>query len=303
MFVSRSKCQSRSTGFTLIELLVVIAIIAVLIALLLPAVQQAREAARRSQCKNNLKQLGIAMHNYHDTFGTFPMGVLNYQSNPTDNRLCFFQGLLPYVDQSPMYNLVNFNTSSYVSFVATNSLIFTKVPVYMCPSDPNGGNLGSLPQPRGFHANYLPVQGSTAFTAPFASNGMFFTISSIRMRDITDGTSNTAMMGELINSPDDATVYQRRGQVWESYDGNTLISTLYPPNTSVTDVIPSGCLTSLRAPCSTSGSPVLSARSFHTGGAHATLADGSVKFVSENISTVIWNSAGARADGTVLGDW
>ena len=296
-------CQLRRRAFTLIELLVVIAIIAVLIALLLPAVQQAREAARRSQCKNNLKQLGIAMHNYHDTFGTFPMGVFNYQSVPTDNRLCFFQSILPYVDQAPMSNLVNFNTGSYVSFVATNSLIFTKVPVFMCPTDPNGGNLGSLPQPRGFHANYLPVQGSTAFTSPYASNGMFFTISSVRIRDITDGTTNTAMMAELLNSPDDATVYQRRGQVWESYDGNTLISTLYPPNTTITDVIPTGCKDSQRAPCTTSGNPVLSARSMHTGGAHTVLADGSVKFVSNNINTLIWNYAGARADGNVLGDW
>ena len=283
----------------------VIAIIAVLIALLLPAVQQAREAARRSQCKNNLKQLGIAMHNYHDTHGTFPMGVFNYQSVPTDNRLCFFPSMLPYVDQAPMYALVNFNTSTYVSFVATNSLIFTKVPVFMCPSDPNGGNLGILPAPRGFHSNYLPIQGNNVFTTPsvYTTNGMFSTISSIRIRDITDGTSNTAMMAELLNSPDDATVYQRRGQVWESYDGNTLISTLYPPNTTVSDVIPTGCLTSPRAPCSTSGSPVLSARSFHTGGAHCTLADGSVKFVSDNISTLIWNYAGARADGNVIGDW
>lgn len=306
-----SKTHKRPAGFTLIELLVVIAIIAVLIALLLPAVQQAREAARRSQCKNNLKQLGLAMHNYHDTFGTFPMGVTGYQDSPTSNRLCFFQALLPYVEQSTLYNQLNMNatswsnTTAYTAFASSNPIIQTKIGVFMCPSDPNGGNVGQTPAVRGFHANYLPVQGNNVFTTPSVrgTNGIFYTISSTRIRDITDGTTNTAMMAEIINSPDDASVYQRRGQIWESYDGNTLVSTLYPPNTTVADVVPTGCLSSLRAPCTTSGNPILSARSFHTGGAHITLADGSVKFVSDNISTVVWNNVGARNDGNVLGDW
>ena len=309
MFTSKSR--KRSAGFTLIELLVVIAIIAVLIALLLPAVQQAREAARRSQCKNNLKQLGLAMHNYHDTFGTFPMGVTGYQDSPSGNRLCFFQSILPYVEQSTLYNQLNMNatswsnTTAHTAFALTNPIIFTKIAVFMCPSDPGGGNLGVTPAPRGFHSNYLPVQGNNVFTVPGvrSTNGLFYTISSTRIRDITDGTTNTAMMGEIINSPDDAVAIQRRGQVWESYDGNTLISTLYPPNTTVSDVVPTGCASSLRAPCTTSGNPILSARSFHTGGAHVTLADGSVKFVSENISTVVWNNVGARNDGNVIGDW
>jgi prepilin-type N-terminal cleavage/methylation domain-containing protein len=290
-------------AFTLIELLVVIAIIAILIALLLPAVQQAREAARRTQCKNHLKQLGIAMHNYHDTSLTFPMGAFNYQSNPTDNRLCFFQSILSFVDQAPMYNQVNFNTSTYVNFVATNTLIFTSVPVFTCPSDPNSGVLSSQPAPRGFHSNMLPIQGSTAYTAPYASNGMFYTISKTRIRDLTDGSSNTAMMSEILLAPDDATNYNRRGQVWESYDGNTLISTLYPPNTSITDVVPTGCVATLRAPCTTSGSPVLSARSAHSGGAHVALADGAIRFISDNINTLTWNYLGSRADGQVVGEF
>lgn len=111
------RSRRRSRGFTLIELLVVIAIIAVLIALLLPAVQQAREAARRSQCKNNLKQFGLAMHNYHDTFSTFPMGhdcfTDRLPSGTTwTRRLSFFQGLLPYIDQAPLYNQINFSYTS-----------------------------------------------------------------------------------------------------------------------------------------------------------------------------------------------
>ena len=295
--------RSKRRAFTLIELLVVIAIIAVLIALLLPAVQQAREAARRSQCKNNLKQLGLAMHNYHDTHGVFVFGTQNYQSVPTDNRLCFFQSVLSFVDQAPMYNQVNFNTSTYVSFLTTNTLIFTPVPVFMCPSDPNSGRMSTAPAPRGFHANILPVMGSTAYTSPTASNGIFYTISSTRIRDITDGTSNTALMAEILLAPDDATLYNRRGQVWESYDGNTLVSTLYPPNTSITDVVPSGCVATSRAPCTTTGSTLLSTRSMHIGGAQIVMADGSVRFVSDNVNTTIWNNVGQRNDNNALGEW
>lgn len=124
------------------------------------------------------------------------------------------------------------------------------------------------------------------------------------MRDLIDGTSNTAMMSEILVGPDDATTINRPGQVWESYDGNTSITTLYPPNTTVTDIIPTGCVSSLRAPCTISGTQTrLSARSMHIGGAHVLMADGSVRFASDNINTLTWNNLGHRNDGTVIGDW
>src|SRR5690606_20788824 len=109
--VSMSPTPTSRRGFTLIELLVVIAIIAILIALLLPAVQQAREAARRTQCKNNLKQFGLALHNYHDAFDLFPYGHQQEIAGATKRRNCWFQSILPYIDQAPRYN-------TYASFPA-----------------------------------------------------------------------------------------------------------------------------------------------------------------------------------------
>ncbi|WP_417385328.1 DUF1559 domain-containing protein [Gimesia sp.] len=120
-------------GFTLIELLVVIAIIAILIALLLPAVQQAREAARRSQCKNNLKQIGLAMHNYLDAFTTFPIGGLKNSRGPN-----WRVGLLPYFDQAPAYNQVSYNASFWAHSGLQAVFKTLRVPGYVCPSSPHG---------------------------------------------------------------------------------------------------------------------------------------------------------------------
>src|SRR5262245_16035146 len=125
-------------GFTLIELLVVIAIIAVLIALLLPAVQQAREAARRSQCKNNLKQIGLGLHNYHDTFGVFAPGFISSTSNSTTGIGTGWASsafILPYIDQAPLYNQLNTLTPINPSDATQLGLIRTVIGVYQCPSD------------------------------------------------------------------------------------------------------------------------------------------------------------------------
>lgn len=304
--------KTKVRGFTLIELLVVIAIIAILIALLLPAVQQAREAARRTQCKNNMKQMGLAMHNYHDTFNVFVFGSRGFQSSPDDTRMCFFQSILPYVEQTAMYNQVNFSATSWANittlgttYVSTNTLIMTPVPAFMCPSDPGSGKRQVSTAVRGFYSNYLPIHGSGPMgpVATTTQNGMFYIISSTRIRDVTDGTSNTAMMAEIILTPE--SIYDGRGRVWESYDGNTLVSTMNPPNTTIADNITQACgnCTTPRAPCVNSGSLQMAARSVHTGGVHITLADGAVRFVSDNINTATWNNLGARNDGVVLGDF
>src|SRR5690606_29045010 len=127
--------QQRRQGFTLIELLVVIAIIAVLIALLLPAVQQAREAARRSQCKNNLKQLGLAMHNYLDVHGVFPFGQIYFTTRPsgaTDSRVSWFWMILPFVEQSAVYSKLDFTVPTYSS--PNSSVNTTPMPGFYCPS-------------------------------------------------------------------------------------------------------------------------------------------------------------------------
>lgn len=301
----RNILRRRSRGFTLIELLVVIAIIAVLIALLLPAVQQAREAARRSQCKNNLKQIALAMHNYHDTYKVFVFGQRDWTDN---SRLCFYQSILPYVDQAPLYNTINLSNST-IAYSMGAAVMNVKVPVFMCPTDPQSGKING----EGFHVNYLTCHGSNYVTSPtqYTVNGIFYPRSSTAIRDITDGTSNTVLMGEVLvwmePSPLAGGIDDRRGRVWNAYDGNVLVSTLNPPNSSVGDKN-LGCPTNVadanpNAPCTASGSNVLSMRSIHTGGVHTAMADGSIRFVSNNVSATIWQAVGGRNDGVTVGDW
>lgn len=203
-------------AFTLIELLVVIAIIAILIALLLPAVQQAREAARRTQCKNNLKQLGLAMHNYADAFGMFPPGRIVYVSATDDKTSgansnattglgnCFsgFAQLLPHLDQAPLYNSINFYSGPDTA--PNNAVSDIQPTVFLCPSD---FAKPTLPQGTGFVGltNYVMNTGTTFAVSPNnpAGNpitGIFFENSSVRLRDIIDGSSNTVCLSEQVTS-------------------------------------------------------------------------------------------------------
>jgi prepilin-type N-terminal cleavage/methylation domain-containing protein/prepilin-type processing-associated H-X9-DG protein len=202
-----SKSRLRQ-GFTLIELLVVIAIIAVLVALLLPAVQQAREAARRSTCRNNLKQLGLAMHNYHEQAGTFP-SVAMMTADPA-NQLGFKQprnfswicAILPQLDQGPLYNQINFNIAALGQNLGTGNLETIGLPVTTCPSDAVWGK--QKPQGLGF-SSYGMTQGwdwwSRFNSAGYAGldtrlYGVGITGNNVAIQQITDGTSNTIMIGE-----------------------------------------------------------------------------------------------------------
>ncbi len=298
----------KRSAFTLIELLVVIAIIAILIALLLPAVQQAREAARRSQCKNNLKQVALAMHNYHDTHNVFPPGYfagVNESGTSWDyRRICWMQMILPYIDQAPLYNSIMAQRQTQ-ALPWAYTLRNTVVPPLMCPSDPSSGKSNT----RGFHGNYLGVHGGHALTSTTdrAAKGMFFVESSVRMRDLTDGTSNVAMLSEILLAPGDV---DRRGAYYmTSFNtANVTVSFLNPPNSPLpdlgNDVILVNVLPFLPAANSAAGQNVyLTARSQHTGGAQFALADGSVRFLSSNINTATCQNLGDRNDGNILGEF
>src|SRR5262245_10093588 len=226
--------MSHRRAFTLIELLVVIAIIGVLIALLLPAVQSAREAARRAQCTNNLKQFGIAMHNYHDSLGSFPIGVTGFRT-PTgyklgttaNNRRTWGWLILPYLEEGNMFGSINFDLGFNAPNHAQDTVLRNLPNQYTCPSDPNGGilDVGSFPIKK---VNYMVNWGSTHYdqersnnpfvspTAPLPESVSFlgapFTIDkSFGLRNITDGSSGTLMMSEVKVARPNGNSQDRRG--------------------------------------------------------------------------------------------
>ncbi len=307
-------------GFTLIELLVVIAIIAVLIALLLPAVQQAREAARRTQCKNNLKQIGLALHNYHDTFLVFPPGqfqplatdpgtpgtLLTPGSGDSTNRSCWMQRILPYVDQAPLFN----KFAPYMSGPAGIAFQWpgadTILPAFMCVSDPGGPKNTTVPgNAQGFHGNYVVCAGSLPFGPAGGGlklDGMFFSYSRTSIRDASDGTSNTLLAGEILLIQD-TTVHDIRGRYFNAWSGNTFFSSYLPPNTTIGDQQSPYCIQGPKRPCASTGDFTQFARSEHTGGVQIVMADGAVRFLSENIDQATFRGLGTRSGGEVVGDF
>jgi len=308
--------RPRSRGFTLIELLVVIAIIAILIALLLPAVQQAREAARRSQCKNNLKQLGIGMHNYHDIHQTFPYGWLN--SNSFHGRCTWMQQLLPTIDQGPAYQQYMASNARWVMDTPA-AIKDLPIPTLMCPSDPTSPGRGGGGGPRsggtGFQGNYVACAGNDLMRRSQYSNlnGMFDMHSNTRFATVTDGTSNTAMLSEGIRrssnvSGPNGSSWGGAGGYWGGAPhGSFGFTTLENPNTPLADQnYTCKDLNHPRAPCVAirGGDAIRNfARSYHTGGVHTCLADGSVRFINENIDRNNWRAIGSVADGELTGEF
>jgi prepilin-type N-terminal cleavage/methylation domain-containing protein len=318
-------------GFTLVELLVVIAIIGILIALLLPAVQAAREAARRSQCANNLKQLGLALHNYHDTWKSFPQGAGRvWQGRPSEQTGLL--GMLPYLEQQPLYDIWKNNPLVRCWANAPNNS--TQVPSLLCPSDrpdphPSASTLAQK--------NYFFCYGTTIEWNYYQkTTGIFMPdadwqqnrIPVVKMADVRDGTSNTLAMSERA---------ARTGGTRE-VTGNLAYGSTRDPATCLSLVVgneyaPSANLTSWSAGALwTMGHPgwnafvtvlppngpsctadddnlsddsgIFTASSWHPGGAQGLLADGSVTFYAETIDAQggrtgfgIWGALGTRAGG------
>lgn len=347
---------SRQRGFTLIELLVVIAIIAILIALLLPAVQQAREAARRTQCRNSLKQLALAWHNYHDTFNTFPPGYVakipGVQNSSERSMWAWGAFILPYIDQAPLYNQLNIGPSLLEQQLVTNlAALQTALPVFRCASDTgpnvndyNSATMGPAPNTSGGAAiysalvvdaagnvrqislsNYVAVANAGDSTTPAVDPvqygpalGVAFQNSRISTRDITDGTSNQLMIGER--------AYRYKGLVFGAGTvfGHSADPAVVSSSTSW-NVKSSGlnCLgityDGINATVNGSHSGKRGFSSNHVGGCHFALADGSVRFISENIdqrkgtvslapypADIVTNTLGrlaCRNDGNPVGDF
>jgi prepilin-type N-terminal cleavage/methylation domain-containing protein/prepilin-type processing-associated H-X9-DG protein len=333
--------KSRARGFTLIELLVVIAIIAILVALLLPAVQQAREAARRTSCKNNMKQLGLALHNYHDTIGVFPFA---WMSGPDLNVSSWGIMILPYLEQSALYNLWNSEVPAFNEAVALFNpvlvqqnleVIRTPLPVYVCPSCPeaevhnyslpaNSAGSGVPPMDLTWTAarsDYITTNGVRGDFAAIAyanfpggpggarsgalgAVGMVSNDGITSMRSIVDGTSNTIMIAERTGSSNiyrrkqiDATLTALAGPANGGGWGDFLNGEHWPQGT-----LNDGTLTGSGGPCIINCSNARSngLHSFHTGGIHVLMCDGSVQFVSENISAFIFAGMITRAKGEVI---
>jgi len=326
----------RRHAFTLIELLVVIAIIAILIALLLPAVQQAREAARRTQCKNNLKQYGLAIANYHDVHSCFPYAGGNGWTTWAQPPFSWQVRVLPFTDQASTYNQLNLNHPDGLQVpLGSGSNLFGRVVPYMlCPSDstminnpewsgwganPYGGSATWLGPAQ---TNYCGSMGSQStpsaagsacepwqqFMEPLANNaghgnsrskrdisGMFCREGIlVKLGDVSDGTSNTIIVGEILPDCND-----HRDGVWGFNGmGNAHASTVVPVNNMTTcSKANPGKITHPACTNPNNWNFSWGYRSMHTGGAHFLLVDGSVRFVSETINHTTYQRLGGRSDG------
>jgi prepilin-type N-terminal cleavage/methylation domain-containing protein/prepilin-type processing-associated H-X9-DG protein len=327
-------------AFTLIELLVVIAIIAILIALLLPAVQQAREAARRTQCRNNLKQLGLAMHNYHDNFNQFAGTIFADGGTPNwsdSSRGSYLIRYLPYMDQAPFYNALNFSTTgvawnpgNFEAQVDPQGNLYRQkvIPAFKCPSDPSpdlGGHSAKTNYACSMGNQLMPAYTSGWGTCSLYPGNNFNTgaaghgnsrssqdISGIVSRlvwaakigDIVDGTSNVIAAGEIRPACGDHS--------WNGwFHFNSLwIATTAPINFPVECIYESpnwnaGSAPAGKTACNQyqSWNTTQGFKSRHVGGAHFLLCDGSVRFIGENLDYTTYQRLGDRRDGGVVGDF
>lgn len=347
--------RRRQRGFTLVELLVVIAIIGILVGLLLPAVQAAREAARRMQCSNNLKQWALANHNFESTYKRFPYGMLRPDGTgwghpewgtPNQNRrYALIYQLLPFMEQKPLYDWfdqLNFGNNqknrlpdgTYGADWTGNWFHRQSFPALMCPSNPgsqfneshdpttNGryargdyfgcaGRRGypgyvatrpSLWNPFGPGTDVPRPAGSVSSARSGRADGMFNRNVAYKISDATDGTSNTILMGERAyfdpefdrcGPPTTSTKIGNWGWVWFGAEGNAFLGTGVPINYRIRN-------------CAEFADPlryddrINAFGSMHTGGCNIALTDGSIRFISDSISPIVFNAMGTRATGEVV---
>jgi prepilin-type N-terminal cleavage/methylation domain-containing protein/prepilin-type processing-associated H-X9-DG protein len=309
---------ARRRGFTLLELLVVIAIIGVLIGLLLPAVQKVREAANRAQCLNNLKQIALAAHNYHDVYQKFPTGwrpPVFVGDRPTGGANLWV-GLLPYFEQDNLYRSWDDHDNRNNSTGETNAVQARVIKILICPSDPLPQTVvyfnAAIAQPwaRGYFgmSSYSGNGGTRSFTfsgSRITQDGIFFRDSSVRLTDVTDGASNTFLFGERYHR--DAQFDRQQPDVWPNGapigqmgrwaciagPGTLAMVELSTPVPINYQMPTGGDLATVEDRHCASGSG-------HPGGANFAFADGSVRFVSESIPLLTLQALSTRAGGEVI---
>ncbi len=316
----------RKHGFTLVELLVVIAIIGILIALLLPAVQAAREAARRLQCANNLKQLGLALLNYESQLRTFPPGMIATRVN-RGARTPWAVHLYPFIEEKAVYDQVVFipNTESYNGFcfvdanlLGRNAPLALPIPAFQCPSD------GADPVYEVYWRNDGAYNAKSNYGAMFGNVNMGATFAGdqghkahafgynrpVRIGDIRDGTSNTMALAEMLKGIEgDRRDY--RGVIhWDNSPGSVVFTTAGPNSPQPDIMYPGFCtpemnLPQRNLPCIAAGNILDQcglSRSRHPGGVQVVRCDGSAHFVSETIGLAIWQAMGTIDGGEIISD-
>jgi prepilin-type N-terminal cleavage/methylation domain-containing protein len=332
MDIKLATMPARRRAFTLIELLVVIAIIAILIALLLPAVQQAREAARRTQCKNNLKQVGLALHNYHDVFDRLPIGA-NVSYGPSATwGMSWWYSILPYLDQAPLFNRMvcvgsNPGTISTAGALNETALRGVKINAMICPSSPvdpvrSPGNIsvtcpnysgihGAVDDPAGTTNGFINASGRqwtlSTSTGIAASGGAFPQLQSLNFSKFSDGTSNQLFVGEQSAMGMATNGTPKIINNWHGFQIGTINTAMNSGtqrifNSTTIRYAPNSVSESLAGVMQNDGhnNGLFSA---HTGGVHVLMGDGGVRFISDNTQLTLIKRLATRDDGVPVGEF
>ncbi|MGL4512591.1 MAG: DUF1559 domain-containing protein [Lacipirellulaceae bacterium] len=302
--------RRRRQAFTLVELLVVIAIIGILVALLLPAVQAAREAARRTECVNKLRQWGLALQLHHDAKGYFPQGSISEGGTGTNanfDRRTFVLLLWPYLEEPGLFASYDFKVPFW--HPTNRDEMLASVAMYFCPSDRGNGQWHGDMYQRA-RGNYVVCFGNGSFRGSGGSHPKFMRAAfadhvdkskGVPMRKFVDGLSKTMLMSEAIMAAND-TSFDARGDFLNNHGGHSQYMTVNTPNNGVDRCICAQREPTPGAPClNTQSDIVVSARSMHPGGVHVLMGDVSTRLENDDVELLVWQKQGSIVDVPVAG--